>query len=82
MTFTATATACDGANGTIVFHAGNDGSNYAAANLESISYALNPCGVVNTVHEFDPVTFNEIQIDICVTEGQWVLDIDYVGKQT
>ena len=82
MTFTATVTANDCANGTITFHAGNGSGCFAAANLESISYNLNGNGVVNTVHEFDPVTFNEIQIDVCVTEGQWILDIDYVGKQS
>lgn len=81
VTFTPTATACDCGNGTITFHASNDGANFAAANLEAICYKLNPCGVVNTVHEFDPFSYNEIQIDVCVTEGQWTIDIDAVAKE-
>lgn len=81
ITFTPTATACDCGNGTISFHASNDYANYEAANLGSFCYKLNPCGVVNTIYKFSDVSYNEIQIDVCVTEGQWTIDIDAVGKE-
>lgn len=70
----------DATSGTVQIYGTIDGTNYACAGLLPCAVVINACTPANTISVLTDVAYSKVRVDVDITDGQFTVDLDAIGK--